>query len=48
MSFCYLCKELEPEDEVCKNFKCIYVKHKIKTIGINGIYKYLIPFRNIK
>ena len=45
MSFCFICKQLDDEDEVCKNFKCIYVKHKIKTMGIDAIYKILIPFR---
>ena len=42
MSYCFLCKELEDEDEVCKNLKCIFVKQKIKTLGINKIYKCII------
>tara|TARA_R110000868_G_scaffold192686_3_gene437259 strand:- start:381 stop:557 length:177 start_codon:yes stop_codon:yes gene_type:complete len=47
MSFCFICKELEEEDELCKNYKCIYVKHKIKTMGITQIYDILIALRYV-
>jgi len=41
MSFCFICGCLEPEDLLCDNKKCIYIKPIIKKLGVNGLYDIL-------
>ena len=41
MSFCFLCNCLEPEDLLCDNKKCIYIKKLIKKLGVSGLYDIL-------
>lgn len=39
--FCHICKDYIPEDEECINGKCMYIRNKIKKMGIDELYKLL-------
>lgn len=36
--FCFFCKELIPEDELCTNRACTYLNEKIKKFGLLQFY----------
>tara|TARA_R110002072_G_scaffold33595_1_gene101552 strand:+ start:1100 stop:1282 length:183 start_codon:yes stop_codon:yes gene_type:complete len=42
--YCFLCKELIAEDEICETPKCRYIRRKIDIMGIDELYKLLVQY----